>query len=136
MVICSVLHAIQGRKQHVCQPCLSCKQTSTCTHLLLHCSDLLGPSFLCCCWGLFPVACKQVADEINTQHTNSRRLPGHSCPEELVATTDLEGMVAASTLLLLAVPSAHIAGTAKRCVEHLKPDAVLVCCAKGAWQRT
>jgi glycerol-3-phosphate dehydrogenase (NAD(P)+) len=84
---------------------------------------------LCCCYWL--VSCKQVADEINMQHTNSRRLPGHSCPEELKATTDLEGMVAASTLLLLAVPSAHIAGTAKRCVEHLKPDAVLVCCAKG-----
>lgn len=79
------------------------------------------------------LSCKQVADEINTQHTNSRRLPGHSCPKQLSATTDLEGMVRASMLLLLAVPSAHIAATAQRCVEHLLPEAVLVCCAKGAW---
>eukprot|EP00882_Tetradesmus_deserticola_P028617 GHRQ01031885.1.p1 GENE.GHRQ01031885.1~~GHRQ01031885.1.p1 ORF type:complete len:251 (+),score=39.32 GHRQ01031885.1:74-826(+) len=96
------------------------------TALAIHCARAGHPTVIWC-------RSKEVADEINTQHTNSRRLPGHSCPTQLSATTDLEGMVRTSTLLLLAVPSAHIAATAQRCVEHLRLDAVLVCCAKGAW---
>ncbi|KAF6265825.1 NAD-dependent glycerol-3-phosphate dehydrogenase [Scenedesmus sp. NREL 46B-D3] len=99
------------------------------TALAIHCARAGHPTVIWC-------RSQEVADEINTQHTNSRRLPGHSCPKQLSATTDLEGMVRASMLLLLAVPSAHIAATAQRCVEHLLPEAVLVCCAKGITTET
>lgn len=73
----------------------------------------------------------QVADEINTKHTNSKRLPGHTCPPSLRATTDLVALVASSALVLLVVPSSHIAATVKQFIAHLTADAVLVCCAKG-----
>ncbi|KAF8071031.1 aarF domain-containing protein kinase [Scenedesmus sp. PABB004] len=73
----------------------------------------------------------EVADEINSRRTNSRRLPGQPCPPGLTASTDLAAVVAASQLVLLVVPASHIASTVRACVPHLQPDAALVCCAKG-----
>lgn len=73
----------------------------------------------------------QVAEEINSKHTNSKRLPGHECPASLKATTELAPLVAEASLVLLVVPSSHIAATVKHCVTHLRVDAIIVCCAKG-----
>eukprot|EP00878_Enallax_costatus_P012437 GHUV01012988.1.p1 GENE.GHUV01012988.1~~GHUV01012988.1.p1 ORF type:complete len:373 (+),score=66.83 GHUV01012988.1:801-1919(+) len=73
----------------------------------------------------------QVAEEINTRHTNSKRLPGHECPASLRATTELVPLVSEASLVLLVVPSGHTASTVKQCIAHLPSDAILVCCAKG-----
>ncbi len=47
----------------------------------------------------------EVVDEINTRHRNSRYLPGISLPTSLSASGQLEQVVEASDLIVLAVPS-------------------------------
>ena len=63
---------------------------------------------------------------------NTAFLKGFKCPDGLTATADMEGMLAASELLLLVVPTPFVAATAASLAPHLDPARhILVSCTKG-----
>ena len=53
-------------------------------------------------------------DDINTQHHNSRYLPGVVLPENLTATSDIEEAASGREYLILAVPSLYMLETVKK----------------------
>lgn len=53
-------------------------------------------------------------DAINTHHQNTVHLPGHTTPPSLRGSTDLLGVVAASEVLLVVVPTQYIVKTLGR----------------------
>ena len=57
---------------------------------------------------------QEVADEISTAHVNHRYLPDVRLPETIRASTDLQAVASGKEYLLLAVPSLHILGVARR----------------------
>lgn len=70
-------------------------------------------------------------DAINTHHQNTVHLPGHTTPPSLRGSTDLLGVVAASEVLLVVVPTQYIVKTLACIGPVLRPDHVLVSCSKG-----
>lgn len=73
----------------------------------------------------------EVADEINTQHTNSGYLPGAVLPDAITATADPVKALDSVTTVLLAVPSQTMRANLENWRDHLHPDSTLVSLAKG-----
>ena len=63
----------------------------------------------------------EVADEISSQHTNERYLPGFDLPEGLVATSDLEEAVRGADVLVMAVPSHGFREVTKELSPFVRP---------------
>jgi glycerol-3-phosphate dehydrogenase (NAD(P)+) len=78
---------------------------------------------------------RQVVDEINTQHTNSKYLKDIRLSRRLVATDRLENALG-TEMLFVAIPSLFIRNTLEPCAAALRNDTVLVNMAKGVEERT
>lgn len=67
---------------------------------------------------------------IAERRENVTYLPGAPLPEAILPTNDLDDL-AASDIVLLAVPSQEQRAAARRLAGMLRPDAIVVICAKG-----
>ncbi|MCB0241029.1 MAG: hypothetical protein KDH08_20885, partial [Anaerolineae bacterium] len=74
-----------------------------------------------------------VVDEINSQHTNQRFLPGISLDHSLRATTDVSQVFGGTEIVFLAIPARFIRPTVQAVVDAglVSPDTVIVNMAKG-----
>ena len=61
-----------------------------------------------------------LADEVNSRHTNERYLPGHQLNPALRATTDLAHAVAEADVLVMGVPSQGFRSALEQCAEHVR----------------
>jgi glycerol-3-phosphate dehydrogenase (NAD(P)+) len=77
-----------------------------------------------------------VADEINTSHTNSRYLADFTLHGALVATDDLSAAVGCADVLVMGVPSSGFRETLQAVEQHLRPWVPVVSLAKGLEQGT
>jgi glycerol-3-phosphate dehydrogenase (NAD(P)+) len=77
-----------------------------------------------------------VAEEINTKHTNTRYLPDFTLHEGLVATDDLSAAVGCADVLVMGVPSSGFRETLHDVEKHLRPWVPVVSLAKGLEQGT
>ncbi len=73
----------------------------------------------------------ELAQEINTNHRNSRYLPGINLPRELRAVDDLPTAVADAEIVFLAVPSNSLRDNLLAMAASLREDAILVSLMKG-----
>lgn len=73
----------------------------------------------------------EVAEEINTRHTNSAYLPGAVLPGAITATADAAEALDGITTVLLGVPSQTLRSNLETWRDHLDSDATLVSMAKG-----
>lgn len=71
------------------------------------------------------------ADEINSEHENSRYLPGFDLPPGLAATCDLEAAIQDTPVVIMAVPSSSFREVARQAGDYIKGDQVLVHGTKG-----
>lgn len=72
-----------------------------------------------------------VATAIGATRENAAHLPGVRLPQRVLVTAD-EGLVsAASELVIMAVPSAHMRDAAVRVSSLVRPDAIVLSVAKG-----
>ena len=74
-----------------------------------------------------------VVDEINSQHSNSRFLPGIALSPSLRATTDVRQVFDGTSIVFLAIPARYIRPTLQAVVDarSIAPDTVIVNMAKG-----
>ena len=72
----------------------------------------------------------ETVDAINTQHRNPTFLPGIELPATIAATRDLAA-VAATELILLAVPAQHMRAVCRELAPHWPKGVAAVICAKG-----
>lgn len=73
----------------------------------------------------------QVVSSVNgPDRENSTFLPGHRCPDNLKATTNICEAVTGSQLVLMVVPTPYIAATVKPIMGQLQPDQIFVSCTK------
>lgn len=79
---------------------------------------------------------KKVCDEINASHTNTKYLGKTTLPNTIEASTDLQKVLASSSIILLAVPAQTISAVADKIKNHIDPTVNLVLCAKGIDQET
>jgi glycerol-3-phosphate dehydrogenase (NAD(P)+) len=79
---------------------------------------------------------RDVAAAINERHENPRFLPGVSLAPTLRATSDLPDALAASHLVVFAVPSAHLRTVARSAAGAVARGATLAVATKGIEQGT
>jgi glycerol-3-phosphate dehydrogenase (NAD(P)+) len=72
-----------------------------------------------------------VAEEINTQRTNSRYLSDHRLPDALRATSNLAEIVENSDVIVMAVPSHGYREVAREVATKLRPWVPIVTLSKG-----
>jgi glycerol-3-phosphate dehydrogenase (NAD(P)+) len=70
-------------------------------------------------------------EEINSQHTNSRYLPGIELPINLRATSDLEEAIPQAPVILVVVPSKSFRQVARQVGNSVQGDQILVHATKG-----
>ena len=73
----------------------------------------------------------EVADEVNTAHTNAAYLPGVVLPGVVRATTDAAQALRGVTTVLLGLPSQTLRSNLEAWRPHIADDATLVSLAKG-----
>jgi glycerol-3-phosphate dehydrogenase (NAD(P)+) len=76
----------------------------------------------------------EIADEINSAHTNETYLPGYSLHENLAATSDLGELVGQADLLVMGVPSHCFRETCRELAPHLRAWVPVVSLTKGLEQ--
>lgn len=74
---------------------------------------------------------EEQAEEINGRHTNSRYFPDHKLPENLMATTDLEGSIKGSPVIFMAIPSRQFRSVARVVGDFIEGDQILCHTTKG-----
>jgi glycerol-3-phosphate dehydrogenase (NAD(P)+) len=74
---------------------------------------------------------QDVADEINSQHTNSKYLGERTLPENLTATADLQEAAEHADVLVVGVPSHSIREVLEEIAPHLRAWIPAVSLAKG-----
>ncbi|MDQ3549224.1 MAG: NAD(P)-dependent glycerol-3-phosphate dehydrogenase, partial [Chloroflexota bacterium] len=74
---------------------------------------------------------KEHAAHIDSSRENERYLPAIAIHERVDVTHDLERAVAGSAVVAIVVPSQQVRDVATDVARHLRPNAVLVSCAKG-----
>jgi len=77
-----------------------------------------------------------VAEEINTEHTNNSYLPGFPLGRKLVATADLEQAVKHADLLIVGVPTSAVRATMEEVAPWVHPWIPVVSLSKGLEQKT
>ena len=75
-----------------------------------------------------------LADEVNSRHTNERYLPGHRLNPALRATTDLAHAVAEADVLVMGVPSQGFRSALEQCAEHVRAWVPVLSLTKGLEQ--
>lgn len=73
----------------------------------------------------------QQADEMNTQHTNEKYLPGIALPEGITVNTSLPEALADAKYVVLAVPSQTLRENLEQAKPYLGEDTILINTAKG-----
>lgn len=71
------------------------------------------------------------ASAIAATRRNERRLPGVELPEHIRSTADPSDLEAATDLVILAVPSAHLRATVERVAAHIPASADVLSVVKG-----
>ena len=79
---------------------------------------------------------KEVADDINNNHINSRFLPGIELPSTLTATSDLQAFADGITLLVIVVPSHVMRTVLSQLMPYLHKDVAIICATKGIENET
>ncbi|MFN2565944.1 MAG: NAD(P)H-dependent glycerol-3-phosphate dehydrogenase [Gemmatimonadaceae bacterium] len=79
---------------------------------------------------------RDVAATINARHENPRFLPSVPLAPAVEATSDLADALSAASLVLYAVPSAHLRGVARSGARSVAPGAILAVATKGIEQDT
>jgi glycerol-3-phosphate dehydrogenase (NAD(P)+) len=74
---------------------------------------------------------EELAQEINTRHTNTRYAGGHELPPSVRATTDMEEAVKRAPVILMAVPSRAFRDIARAVGDSIQGDQILVHTTKG-----
>ena len=74
---------------------------------------------------------QEVADEVNSAHTNDAYLPGVLLPPGVRATTDAAAALRGATTVLLGVPSQTLRSNLEAWRPHIDADSTLVSLAKG-----
>jgi len=75
---------------------------------------------------------EEVVKAINEQHENTKYFVGFKLPENLVASTDKHDVVSRSKLLLMVIPTPHVAEVMETIAGDLRPeDQIIVSCSKG-----
>ncbi len=74
---------------------------------------------------------EDLAEEINSEHKNSRYLPDVKLPDKLTATTDLGSAVKETPIAIMAVPSQSFREAARALGDHLEGDQMVVHTTKG-----
>jgi glycerol-3-phosphate dehydrogenase (NAD(P)+) len=69
--------------------------------------------------------------EINTEHSNSKYLPGARLNSKLVATGSIEEAVASCDVLVMGIPSQHFRRVLEQAREHLRPWVPVISLTKG-----
>jgi glycerol-3-phosphate dehydrogenase (NAD(P)+) len=69
--------------------------------------------------------------EINTEHSNSKYLPGARLNSRLVATGSIEEAVASCDVLVMGIPSQHFRHVLEQAREHLRPWVPVISLTKG-----
>ena len=69
--------------------------------------------------------------EINTEHSNSKYLPGARLNSRLVATGSIEEAVASCDVLVMVIPSQHFRHVLEQAREHLRPWVPVISLTKG-----
>ncbi|MFJ6316934.1 NAD(P)H-dependent glycerol-3-phosphate dehydrogenase [Streptomyces californicus] len=78
-------------------------------------------------WGRRP----ELAEAVNTTHTNPDYLPGIALPETIRATTDAAEALRGAEFAFLVVPSQTLRANLAHWAPHLEPETVLVSLMKG-----
>lgn len=73
----------------------------------------------------------QVADEINTRHTNEKYLPSIELPSTIYAETDIQKAVKGKKSVLLVVPSHAMRDAVRQIAPYLEDDTLLIHATKG-----
>jgi glycerol-3-phosphate dehydrogenase (NAD(P)+) len=77
-----------------------------------------------------------VADEVNTEHTNDAYLPGFRLNPKLAATADLEEASRHAELLIVGVPTSAVRSTLETAAKWIHPWIPIVSLSKGLEQKT
>lgn len=78
----------------------------------------------------------EVADDINTNHTNSEYLEDIQLPASITATTDPAAAVAGAEMVVVAVPAQQARTTLTQVADAIDDQAILVSLIKGLEQST
>jgi len=74
---------------------------------------------------------QETADEINTEHQNSRYLPGHQLSSRLRATDSLAEAVSEADVVVMGVPSVGVRELLGEVRRHIRPWVPILSLAKG-----
>jgi glycerol-3-phosphate dehydrogenase (NAD(P)+) len=74
---------------------------------------------------------EEVAEDINRNKSNSVFLPGVLLPNEIVASNDLEEIVANADILIIAIPSYAVAEVARQVARWAREEVVIASATKG-----
>lgn len=74
---------------------------------------------------------KEQAEEINTEHQNSRYLPGFDLPESLEAINDMDQAIRSTPVVLMAIPSKSFRAVARQVGQYIEGDQILIHATKG-----
>ena len=75
------------------------------------------------------------AEEINTRHENTGRLPGISLHKNITATTDLHKALK-NDIILMVTPAQAMRSVLEQMKPHIRPEHVLILCSKGIEQNS
>jgi glycerol-3-phosphate dehydrogenase (NAD(P)+) len=78
----------------------------------------------------------ELADAINTGHTNPDYLPDHALSERVHATSDLAGTLSGADALVMGVPSHGFRSVLCQGREHISPETPILSLTKGVEQDT
>ncbi len=79
---------------------------------------------------------QDMVEVINTTHENPRYLPGIKLDEKIVATSDIFAALDGASTLLLAIPAQEMTQFCEALSEIIRPQTMIVCCAKGIDRET
>ena len=74
---------------------------------------------------------QDVADEIRTQHTNTRFLPGFTLPINIVSTTNIEDACTHSSYIFVAVPVIYLRSVMQTMKPYITKNHVVISLSKG-----
>lgn len=74
---------------------------------------------------------RDVVDEINSIHFNSKSLPAHALPEKLTATVDAKKAFDHSEIVILVVPAQSLRANLREWRQYISPQVRIVSAMKG-----
>lgn len=78
----------------------------------------------------------EIAEEIKTQHTNKRFLPGFTLPNNIISTTDIQEACEHSSYIFVAIPVLYLRSVITTMRPYITNDHILISLSKGIEDRT